>query len=114
MAAHVQLFSNNYICSLHWILLPNLFFSRLCQNRLSVSSHLEALHVFALASNRIIRYIRTDAELITSLATAWATSNKITFIPSIPHEHDTVCSIERVHCTLQKMVVKSLVLKPHL
>ena len=41
-------------------------------------------------------------------------SNKITFTPSIPREHGTVRSVERVYRTLQEMVVKSLALKPHL
>ena len=89
-------------------------FARLCRNRLSVTAHLEVIRLFALESNRIIRYIRTDNEFITSTTTAWAASNKILFIPSIPHEYDTVRSVERVHRTLQEMVVKSLALKPHL
>ena len=89
-------------------------FSRLCCNILSVTAHLEALRIFALESNRIIRYIRTDNKFITSSTTAWASSNKILFIPSIPHEHDTVRSVECVHRTLQEMVVKLLALKPHL
>ena len=74
-------------------------FSRLCRNRLLETAHLEALRIFALEFNRIIRYIRTDNEFITSSTTAWASSNKILFIPSIPHEHDTVHSVERVHRT---------------
>ena len=89
-------------------------FSHLFRNQLSVTSHLEALRVFALASNRIIGYIRTDNEFFNSLISAWATSNKITFISSIPHKHDTVCAVERVHRTLKEMVIKSLALKPHL
>ena len=87
-------------------------FARLCCNNLSVTSHLEALCVIALSSNRTIRFIRTDSEFITYLT--GRQSNKITFIPSIPHEHDTVYSMERVHCTLKEMVIKSLALKPHL
>ena len=67
--------------------------ARLCRNRLSVTPHLEALRLFVIASNRIIRYIRTDSEFITSLTTAWAILNKITFISCIPHEHDTVCTL---------------------
>ena len=87
-------------------------FARLCRNRLSTIAHLEALRLFALDSNRIIRYLCMDNEFITT--TAWAASHKMLFISSIPHEHDTVRSIEWVHQTLQEMVVKSLALKPHL
>ena len=74
---------------------------------------MEALRLFALEFDWIIRYIRTDNEFITSTTTAWAASHKILFIPSIPHEH-TVRSVEQVHRMLQEMVVKSLALKPHL
>ena len=113
MVAHHQPSNTSSIRSLLWILLPNLF-SLVFVTRLSVTVHLEALRIFALESNRIIRYIRTDNEFITYSTTAWASSNKILFIPSIPYERDTVRSVERVHRTLQEMVVKSLAFKPHL
>ena len=89
-------------------------FARLCHNRLSVTAHLEALRQFFLQSARTIRYLRTYNEFIISTTTAWAREHHIIFIPSIPHEHDTVRVVERTHRTLQEMVVKSLAHKPHL
>jgi hypothetical protein len=89
-------------------------FSRLVKSRLSVVDHLEALRRFVAASDKTLRYIRTDNEFVTKLSRAWAASNNIIFQPSIPFEHNTVRQVERMHRTLQEMVVKSMANKPHL
>ena len=44
----------------------------------------------------------------------WALQNHIKILPSVPHEHDTVRKVERLHRTASEMVVKYLANKPHL
>ena len=89
-------------------------FSRLCRNRLSIVAHLEALRVFVAAKQRALRVVCCDNEFVTAAISAWATLNFVQLPPSVPHEHNTVRKIERVHRTLQEMVVKFIPLEPHL
>jgi hypothetical protein len=92
----------------------DLVFARTIQTRVSLVDHLEALRVSALSTGKVLKVIRTDNEYITLLSKAWALSHNISFQPSIPFEHNTVRRVERVHRTLQEMVVKALAHKPHL
>jgi hypothetical protein len=89
-------------------------FSKLAKSRLSVVDKLEALRLTIANSGRVLKVIRTDNEFVTRLSKAWAKIHNIQFQPSIPYSHNTVRHIERLHRTLQEMVVKCLANKPHL
>ena len=67
-----------------------------------------------MPSGKILKVIRTDNEFLTKQAQNWAATNGVSFQPSTPDEHNTVRRVERVHRTLQEMVVKALAHKQHL
>ena len=76
--------------------------------------YLEELRLFSLESKKRLVTIRTDNEFITKMARHWASQHGISFQSSSPNEHNTVRRVERVHRTLQEMVVKALAHKSHL
>ena len=86
-------------------------------NRSQVVKHLEKLRLFALkkTGNRL-KIIRSDDEFFTDAVKDWAAQEhvKVTLLPAIPHEHDRVKRIERLHRTLQDIVNKQLAFQSHL
>ena len=89
-------------------------FVRLAKSRVSLVDHLEDLRLFTLESGKRLATIRTDNEFLSKMARQWAAQHGISFQPSSPNEHNTVRRVERVHRTLQEMVVKALAHKSHL
>jgi hypothetical protein len=79
--------------------------------------HLEKLRLFALkrTGNRL-RVIRSDDDFWDTSIREWASRPEInvTLLPCIPHEHDRVKRVERMHRTLSEMTNKCLAFKPHL
>jgi hypothetical protein len=89
-------------------------FAKLAKSRLSVVDNLGALRISVLNSNKTLRVIRTDNEFVTSLSKTSAKYHNIQLQPSIPFAHNTLRHVERLHRTLQEMVVKALSNKTHL
>ena len=89
-------------------------YARLCRNRVTVVAHLEELRLFVQASARQLKILRCDNEFSTAAVKTWALQHKIQLLPSVPHEHDRVRKVDRLHRTAQEMVVKFLSNKPHL
>jgi hypothetical protein len=83
-------------------------FTGLAKSRSSVVDHLEALRTFVANSNKILRFIRADNELITRLSRDWGKKHDISFQQSIPFTHNTARHVKRLHRTLQEMVVKTM------
>jgi len=79
--------------------------------------HLEKLRLFVLkrTGNRL-KVIRSDDDFWDKSIKAWASKPEvnISLLPCIPHEHDRVKRVERMHRTLSEMTNKCLAFKPHL
>ena len=86
----------------------------MCRNRVAVITHLEELRLLISSKSRTLKILRCDNEFTTSAVKLWALEHKITILPSVAHEHDTVRKVERLHRTASEMVVKFLSNKPHL
>ena len=82
------------------------------------AQYLERLRTFVLkkTGNRL-KVLRVGNEFMENKSVhSWADQPdvNVTLLPAIPHEHDRITKVERLHRTLQDMVNKSLHGKPHL
>ena len=75
---------------------------------------MENLRLLVAGKSRRLTVIRCDNEFSTIAVKNWALLHKIQILPSVPHEHDTVRKVERLHRTASEMVVKYFINKPHL
>jgi hypothetical protein len=76
--------------------------------------YIEKVHHYINSKGFQLKILRTDNGLFTKDIKDYCTNHQIELQSCIPHEHGQIGTIERVHRTIEDMIVKMLHDKPHL
>ncbi len=89
-------------------------FGQLLRTRGYLLRSIKHIHEAITRTGRVLKTLRCDSEFVTDEIKEYCSVHHITISACIPHEHDTLPRVERLHRTIREMVLKSLAFRTHL
>ena len=105
--------SPSFSGALYWILAvcrtTGLLWGKTVKSRKDLFRHLDKFHGRITSRSKALKVIRSDNEFLTAVVTDWLHDKRgISILPSIPYEHDTVCTVECANQTMDSTITKML------
>ena len=89
-------------------------FGQLLRTKGYLLRSIKHIHNEIKSNNKTLKAIRCDSAFVVSEIKEYCIENKIEIKACVPHEHDTLPRVERLHKTFRESVVKALSNKNHI